>query len=351
MSRRGLTLHRYPRGPGVVTNRCHDMPSDAGSLDADARARVLHSLATLYRLGIDPGSFDVEEIPARIRERFRSGVRNGRSLASSGFVAGLFNELERTLVTIGETGGRQELVFGWLARWYGDQARLADTLARRTLYPLLSLIAALVMAPVPDLVAGELSVERYVTWTVLEVVAVLWIRGAALSRIRKRRMRFGTALIPVADRDRLEYERDYLALLWLSLAAGVDARSALGTLSRLGADKAWRVAHATASAAMERGEALTQALQSAGLIRRGDNLGVLRAGEASGSLASSLERHLGWLDEVVASRVATRTALAGGAVYAGVMVLAVLVGFDLNDPIGTGHAELEEYGIELVVPE
>ena len=239
---------------------------------------MLHSLATLYRSGIDPGSFDVEEIPARIRERFRSGVRNGRSLASSGFVAGLFNELERTLVTIGETGGRQELVFGWLARWYEDQARLADTLARRTLYPLLSLIAALVMAPVPDLVAGELSVVRYVTWTVLEVVAVLWIRGAALSRIRKRRMRFGTALIPVADRDRLEYERDYLALLWLLLAAGVDARSALGTLSRLGADKAWRVAHATASAAMERGEALTQALQSAGLIRRGDNLGVLRAG-------------------------------------------------------------------------
>jgi len=75
---------------------------------------VLHSLATLYRSGIDPGSFDVEEIPARIRERFRSGVRNGRSLASSGFVAGLFNELEWTLVTIGETGGRQELVLAGL---------------------------------------------------------------------------------------------------------------------------------------------------------------------------------------------------------------------------------------------
>ena len=70
---------------------------------------------------------------------------------------------------------------------------------------------------------------------------MLWARRAVLGRIRRRRMRLGTALIAAADRDRLERERDYPALLWLLLAAGVDARSALATLAGLGPDKAWRM--------------------------------------------------------------------------------------------------------------
>lgn len=322
-------------------------PKGVRTLEAGARARIFDALATLFRAGIDPGSFDVDEIPAGVRETFRASVSRGRTLAAAGFASGLFNDVERTLVTVGEQSGRHAMVFTWIARWYADQARLADLLRRKTFYPLVTLVVALLVAPLPDLVGGYMTGVAYVLQVGAEVGICLWLRTFGLGRLRRRRMRLGTAIVPWADRDRLEIERDYLALLWLLLAAGVDARAALTTLAGLNRDSGWRKAHTVAISSVERGSALTDCLESSGLIQRAENLGVLRAAEAAGSLSASMQTALARLDESVEARIAERAARAGRVVYAGVMVLALLVGLDLQNPIGTSPEVLESYGVDI----
>jgi type II secretory pathway component PulF len=105
-------------------------------------------------------------------------LRRGKSLAEAGQQAGLFIGLDATLIQIAETGGIYTEVFHQLAQSYEEQARYQQQIKSRLRLPLIILLLAIVIQPLPNLISGQLTLGGYFSVTVgfiIQLVLLSWI--------------------------------------------------------------------------------------------------------------------------------------------------------------------------------
>ena len=217
------------------------MPSPAASLDLQQRARLFEHLAAMEQAGVPIAqaltSLTLETRHAARLQRLRQHVSSGRDLATSGQLSGVFTPLEVTLLKAAQDAGNLAHMQAQLAQRYAAQHRQAQALKSRLLLPAGVLLLALVVKPLPNLVAGTLSLSGYLAAVLLPLVALfaawLVLRSAWRRWHLRRAQRPGllddvTLALPLLGRLQGWAElRNFCDSLGLLLEAGVPVLDAL----------------------------------------------------------------------------------------------------------------------------
>jgi len=141
------------------------------ALPAAVSARLHLQLATLERAGIAPlQALAMLELPASEQGRARQAkqlLEAGQPLALAGRLAGLFTPLEAAVIAAACVGGSPALAHQRLGERANTRAAQAKALRSRLLLPAFVLLLALLVMPLPALVAGSLSPVWYLGRIVL----------------------------------------------------------------------------------------------------------------------------------------------------------------------------------------
>ncbi|MGR9012600.1 MAG: type II secretion system F family protein [Gammaproteobacteria bacterium] len=84
-------------------------------------------------------------------------IKSGRSVSEAGVKAGIFNDTHKTLIHAAESSGRLTEVYGHLADYYTGLAGRINKVKSRLYQPGLTLIIAMFVQPLPDLIGSKIT--------------------------------------------------------------------------------------------------------------------------------------------------------------------------------------------------
>ena len=276
-------------------------------LPDQVRADMFLHLSVMERSGLPPEqAFKLLTLPANLTERLsvlRRLLAKGSDIPTAGFKSGLFSELETNILRAACSAGSPEITYKRLATRYAHKARQASLVRSRMNMPLLVLLIALAVQPLPALVSGAITVGGYV----LSIVRVFVLLGglfflyrfiaqrltvitdqpdaiqSALSRLVTRLPVLGVMVVRMNV-------RDFYENLALMLEAGIPMLDALPK-----AVKTIGLCHIRADFArilplVEQGATLGQALSGLHFQGRYPVDSFVATGESSGTLPEMLLR-------------------------------------------------------------
>ncbi|MGB4073844.1 type II secretion system F family protein [Pseudomonas sp.] len=305
----------------------------AAILSLQTRAQLFGHLAAMEKAGVPVERALLSlSVPARARaalDRLQKQIAGGSDMASAGLRSGLFSPLESNLLHAAQTSGCMAAVYQRLAERYTHRAQQAAAIKSRLLMPAAVLGLALFIQPLPALVGGQLSPVAYLwqcLWPLL-LLAVLyqlgrWLfardgqaatRATPLDQLQGYVPLLGTASI----RRNL---RDFFDSLGLLLDAGVPLLDALPKAAATLRSLALRTQFAQLGAAVQRGQSLAQALTALDFPGQPLLLGLVRTGEASGTLPASLLRYAALETQKLDSLTEQLATWLPRLLYAGVML-------------------------------
>ncbi len=267
------------------------------------RAALFSQLAALEQAGVpvDRAFAMLQLLPAtQVRIAAASAhLAKGRNLASAGQLSGLFNALETTLLQAAQSAGSPAYLYQRLAKHYAQQAQHAKTLRSRLLLPAATLLVALLVQPLPRLVAGELSLLGY-AWGVLQPLGLIaalyyWARGRLQRLQRPAAATHGRATdawwlrVPLLGEAYARRNvRDYWETLGLLLEAGVPMFSAMPRALATLTNGQLRQDFYALQQRVLAGQSLALALRPMSFSGQPLLSGLVASGEASGTLAAAL---------------------------------------------------------------
>lgn len=233
--------------------------------------------------------------------RLARNVEEGRPLSIALRKAAIINPWEQQLLEIGEEGGRVPAVLRDLSDFFEARRRQLGMLKSKLAYPVLVLIVAILVRPLPELARGDLTTFDYLFGAGLKFLALYALYRFAIRRLFERAVgvAFNPLLLRILQhlRDehwlRQHYEVAYLDLITLCLDCGLNAAEALRLLRDACNDPDYRQRHTFALQQVEIGGlSLAQALVGTGLLRNGTLQSFVIASEQSGTLHSDLRKYL-----------------------------------------------------------
>lgn len=333
------------------------MPSVAsGPLALSERAALFAQLAALEQAGLptDRALASVQLSPAlqaRVTQMAQH-LQQGRDLASAGYQAGLFSALEFSLLRAAQSAGSPARIYQRLARHYEHQATQAKALRSRLLMPAGVLLLALLIQPLPALVGGSLSLLGYL-WSVLQpllVLALLWGVGRQLWQHLERPARSAqvSALddallrLPVlGEAHARRNTRDYFESLGLLLEAGMPMFEALPKATATLTNSRLRRDFFGVQQRVLAGATLAEAILPLEFPGKAQLVGLIRTGEASGSLPAILLGHAARESAELASFQAQLATWLPRLVYA---LLALWMAYGMLSGAGVGPHLPSELG-------
>ncbi|MCP5151653.1 MAG: type II secretion system F family protein [Chromatiales bacterium] len=275
------------------------MRAGAATAPLRERADVLTALGRSLQAGLTARRALAALAPdasPHLRERLRAASRDsGGTIASALAGAGLAPARDRAQIEAAETAGCLAAALSRLgARHTARAARRARVRARSAL-PLLVALLALVLLPLPALVAGRLDPTWWVVRTVL-VVGIVALGGrwllrrlaAALDQPAAGVLERAMTRLPLvgrmlADERRLAALEAVHGLLVAGVPASMALERALGPAAGGGAGRA-------AVARVAGGGSLAQALDATELTPDRHHAALLASAEVAGRLDDALER-------------------------------------------------------------
>jgi len=91
----------------------------------------------------------------------QSHLKAGKPIAEAGFKAGLFNEVQQSLLHAAESSGTLATVYFRLANHYATRAQRLRKIKTQCYFPALLLIISLFLQPLPALVAADITLLQY----------------------------------------------------------------------------------------------------------------------------------------------------------------------------------------------
>ncbi|RSZ60190.1 hypothetical protein HF313_21300 [Massilia atriviolacea] len=275
-------------------------------LPAPLRAQLFQHLAAMEKAGLPPDkAYALLDLGRSGRERvaaFRKLAARRNEPAGAGLASGLFTVFEARLLRAAFTAGRALAAYQLLADFHATRERQLSLLRSRMMLPVAILIIALLVQPLPQMVAGTLSAGGYL-WRVLAPLLVL--AGAALLALRASEW-FGSGsespgragierallALPVFGPMHLRRNmRDFVDSLALLLDAGLPLFDAMPVaLDTVGN----RIVRADLEAMLPKLEAGATLAQAVGALRLADTRqlrALVLTGEESGTLPEMLRRH------------------------------------------------------------
>lgn len=283
-------------------------------LNARQKADLFEQLSRLERAGLPAmQAFGSLQLPAGLAVRaaaMRRLLEQGKSLADAGFRSGLFSDFEARLVRAACNAGSPAVTFQKLAHRYALQARLASQIRSRMAKPLLMLLIALAVQPLPALVSGSIGTFAYVLsvlrpFVFLAVLVGLYrfVKGrlfaitdtpTPLHQALTRILIATPVLGSIAEHSSV---RDFVENLGILLEAGVPMLDALPQAVDTIKLCTLRQQFGRLHVLVTRGATLSVALNEL-QFRAGDDLrGFVHTGETSGSVPEMLLHFAGGLSE------------------------------------------------------
>lgn len=274
------------------------------TLDLRSRAGLFAHLGAMERAGV-PIDRALASLSLGVRhetavKRLRQMVGNGRDLASSGQLSGVFTPLESALVRAAQEAGALAHIYEQLAQRYEAQARHAAELVSRLLLPAGVLMLALAVKPLPALVAGTLSAAGYLAAVLLPVLwlSILLFGARALwQRWQQRRTDqpgpFDDLLLAMPVLGSLQRRadmRNFCDSLGLLLEAGMPVLDALPRASSAVSNARLRRDFANLAPRVAAGQSLVRAFDGLSFPGKAMLIGVLNTGEATGRPGEALLR-------------------------------------------------------------
>ena len=308
--------------------------SRSAALDLAARAQLFAHLAAMEKAGVPvERALQSVHVPAAAKPalaRLQRQIAGGSDIASAGLASGLLTPLDSTLLRAAQAGGCLAAIYQRLAERYQHQAQQAAALKSRLVMPGAVLVLALLIQPLPALVGGQLSIGGYlwgVLWPLLSLAALYGI-GRRLVARREHASSLAAApldgllvRLPLLGPAMLRRNvRDFFDSLGLLLEAGMPMLDALPRACAVIRYTPLRKRFSTVQLAVQRGQALAQALSTLDFPGQGLALGLIRTGEASGTLPASLLNYAGVETQKLENLTAQLATWVPRLLYVGVML-------------------------------
>ena len=274
------------------------------TLDLRSRADLFAHLGAMEQAGV-PIDRSLASLTLGARheaalKRLRQMVGNGRDLASSGQLSGVFTPLESGLVHAAQEAGALTHIYRQLAQRYDEQARHVTELRSRLLLPAGVLLLALVVKPLPALVAGGLSGFGYLLAVLLPLLwlsGLLWAVSALWRRWQQRRSE-GPGLLDdlllalplFGSLQRRADLRNFCDSLGLLLEAGMPVLDALPRACSAISNARLRRDFASLAPRITAGQSLVRAFDGLSFPGKAMFIGVLNTAEATGRPGEALLR-------------------------------------------------------------
>ncbi len=277
-------------------------------MSASALADIYQQLRRMEEAGLPPArAFSLLHLTdRRARDcvlQIQRKLQSGRSVAAAMMVSGLFPRADGALLVAGEQGGKLGAVYRQLADSYRAISLHSRHIKSRLYLPLLLVLIAMLVRPLPALIAGDLSPVGYAAAGIGRFAALLfllfsaarlpfWLTegnlaflglGSLVYRLQYRTPVYSTWLI---ERQCHQFFRN----LELLLEAGLAASEAVGHAVECIRNPLLRAGFSRVSPRLRQGESLVDALAE---VPQVDSraLRLLRSGEASGKLVETLNRY------------------------------------------------------------
>lgn len=314
-------------------------------LTARQRSQLFSQLATLEHAGIAPiqafamigrdFSADVQHALARTATLLTQGV----DLAKAGQNSSLWLPWETRLVRAAAAGGRLESLYRRLSEHYASRDRLFGRLKARLAFPLIILILAAFIAPLPALVKGTIGPVSYLLRASGPPLTVLLgLRGLVLayrqSLARETSTVWAKLLLAIPVLGSLlarQQRRDGMFSLLLLLESGVPILQALPLAGKSVANPLLRARFAAAAAALADGRsAVAETLSRYGIVDDAGATLLFASGEAAGRLDEMIRHQIRLWDVQLESQWDTLAEWVPRLVYAaiaGFMAIAIISGY------------------------
>ena len=226
-------------------------------------------------------------------------VAGGKPLAAAGAACGLFTSRDRLLLQAAERIGETEQVLQRLATFYRHRASRARRVKSKLAYPVLLLVVAVLLAPLPALLSGGLSMSGYLGMTIvplglLALAARLgtgWLNQDALKHY-PRWLALALLKLPFAGRLVVQRARvDMLDNLAMFVCGGVPAMEAITAAVDVVRNPVLQDRFRQAEQALHAGNTVADALRSADIIDAAEGHALLSAAEHAGRLEQMCQRH------------------------------------------------------------
>jgi type II secretory pathway component PulF len=263
------------------------------------RAQIFLQLSQLEQAGLPyDRAVATMTVPAPAAGRLKAMqalAARGIDAAKAGEQSGVFTKFEARLIRAALNAGSPGPAYQRLAEHYSQRARQWGAMKSRLMLPAFVLLIALVVQPLPGLVAGTIGLAGY-AWQVISPLLVIaafvailrWLGsrgGASRGRSFHQRMPFYG---PVFVQSNL---RDFFESLALMLEAGVPLLEALPAAIETVSDGDIRRELTRIRQRVEKGETFAAALEGVPYLRGSTALAFAHTGEESGTLPEMLMRH------------------------------------------------------------
>lgn len=280
------------------------MAANAAPLPWQLRADLFAQLGALEKAGLPAQqAFATLRLPSKFQDRVKTMQRmlaRGVPLARAGRQSALFSDLEASLVDAATQAGSPAPVYERLASFYTQRAALVRTMKSRMVKPGLIMIVGLLVQPLPQFVAGDISLGYYLWHGVrpLLAIALLVFLGRQVYRAQEggaSGLRGAIDLVlmrvplvgPMLVRRNI---RDFFESLALLVEAGMPIIDALPRATATMKLAPVRRQFESIAPGIKSGATLTAMLDKIASLADGKAQALVATGEASGSLPEMLFR-------------------------------------------------------------
>jgi general secretion pathway protein F len=268
----------------------------------DVRADLFSQLATMEDAGLPfDNALRLVHLPARERPRLaatRKWIRLG--IADAGLKAGLFTPIEASLLRAATASGSPSRAYHLLSDHYARRSARTKLMKSRMMLPVVMLVIAVFIRPLPKLVAGSLTWGDYLLKHLLPWVAV----GGAAYLLRELSLRSQSAralrntlgrvlsLVPLFGPMQVRRNiRDFFDSLALLVEAGMPILDALPIALSTVRDQTLRKQFSQIKPRIEAGASFAQAVAELSFPGHAHACALIAPGEASGALPQMLFRY------------------------------------------------------------
>jgi general secretion pathway protein F len=268
----------------------------------NVRADLFSQLATMEDAGLPfDNALRLVHLPPRERPRLaatRKWIRLG--IADAGLKGGLFTSIEASLLRAATASGSPSRAYHLLSDHYARRAARTKVMKSRMLLPVVMLVIAVFIRPLPNLVAGTLTWEGYLLkyllpWIAVGGVAYLlgepsqrWQSGRAARNALGRVLPLMPLFGPIQVRRNI---RDFFDSLALLLEAGMPILDALPIALSTVRNQTIRKQLSQIKPRIKAGASFAQAVSELSFPGHAHACALITPGEASGALPQMLFRY------------------------------------------------------------
>jgi general secretion pathway protein F len=268
----------------------------------NVRADLFSQLATMEDAGLPfDNALRLVHLPPRERPRLAGTLKWIRlGIADAGLKSGLFTSIEASLLRAATASGSPSRAYQLLSDHYARRAVRAKMMKSRLMLPVVMLVIAVFIRPLPNLVAGTLTWGRYLLRYLLPWIAVggaayllcqpspRWQLARAVRNALDRVFSLVPLFGPVQVRRSL---RDFFDSLALLLEAGMPILDALPIALSTVRDQTLKKKLSQIKPRIQAGASFAQAVSELSFPGHAHACALIAPGEASGALAQMLFRY------------------------------------------------------------